>query len=256
MTAQLVNLRLAYGPKSKIASVEDLALAPMPERTDSYVPIRHDEVVNMVKSDMEKAGLNIVQESHVLWRNGLRYFGLMQVNHPELNNADQAMVVGLRSSYDKSLPLTILSGGQIFLCDNLSFNGETVLGRKHTTFILDDLPSLIGKAMQTLFNNWKKHFARIEAYKSYDLGDLEAHDLIVKAYRLGAIAKTQVAEAIDVWHKPPHPEFKDRNLWGFHNALTEIWKGRLDLLPMNSKIVHSELDKVVGFNYTEPVSAQ
>jgi hypothetical protein len=247
MSAQLVNLRLAFGPKSKAVDFSDLGRVSMPERTESYVPIRHDDLVSMVKLQMETAGLNIVQESHVLWRNGLRYFGLMQVQHPELESADQAMIVGLRNSLDKSLPACILSGGQVFLCDNLIMVGETVIGRKHTRFILDELDGLINKAMGTLFNHWNTHFNRIKMYKEFDLGNLQANDLIVGLYRLGAIGKTQVAEAIDQWYAPNYDEFKGRNLWNLHNSLTEILKGRVDLLPMSSKIIHSELDKLVGF---------
>lgn len=248
MSATLVNLRMCYGPKSKPVDFGDLGKVVMPEQTQSYVPIRHDDLVTMVKSDLEKSGLNVVQESHVLWRNGARYFGLMQVNHPDLDNKDQAMVVGLRNSLDKSLPACILSGNQVFLCDNLCMNGEIVLGRKHTRFILDDLSTLVTRAMGVLFKNWDVHLKRVESYRNYDLGDLQAHDMIANAYRTGSIAKTQVAEVIDQWHKPNHTEFKDRNLWNLHNAFTEVWKGRLDLLPTNSRLLHSEFDKVSGFS--------
>jgi hypothetical protein len=243
----LLNLRLAYGPKSKPATFEDLGRVTMPPQTDSYVPIRHDSFVDMVRSRMVESGLSVVQESHVLWRNGQRYFGLMQVNHPDLDLPGQGMVVGLRNSTDKSLPACITSGSQVFVCDNLCFSGEIVLGRKHTRFILDELDGLIVKAMNVLFDLWKVHLGRVEAYQNRDLGNLEAHDLIAKAFLLGAISKTQVADVITQWHNPNHPEFQDRNLWALHSAFTETWKGRLDLLPLNSRLVHSEFDKVAGY---------
>jgi hypothetical protein len=107
--------------------------------------------------------------------------------------------------------------------------------------------------MGVLFKNWRHHLNRVQAYKQYDLGDLQAHDLIAQSYRLGAIAKTQVAEVIDQWHTPNHNEFKGRNLWNLHNAFTEVWKGRLDLLPVNSRLLHSELDKVSNF---QPIAVE
>lgn len=247
MTA-LVNLRMAYGPKSRPASFEELSIPKVPEQTDSYVPVPHNQFVEMVKGELAEANLNVVQESHILWRNGQRYFGLMQVNNPQIDSADSAMIVGLRNSYDKSLPAMIASGNQVFVCDNLSFAGEIVLGRKHTKNIFDDLSNLVKGAMGILFKHWKQHFARVDAYKNVELGDLQAHDLIAKSFLLGAISKTQVADVIEQWHKPNHPEFNDRNLFRLHSAFTETWKGRLDLLPSNSRLLHSELDKVAGFN--------
>ena len=247
MTA-LVNLRMAYGPKSRPATFEELSIPEIPKQTDSYVPVPHNQLVSMIRGNLEQANLKVVQESHILWRNGQRYFGLMQVNHPDLHSADSAMVVGVRNSYDKSLPAMITSGNQVFVCDNLAFNGEIVLGRKHTKNIFEDLAGLIGSAMDVLFKNWKTHFARINAYKDFDLGDLQAHDLIAKSFLLGAISKTQVADVIEQWHRPNHSEFRDRNLYGLHSAFTETWKGRLDLLPNNSRLIHSEFDKVAGFS--------
>jgi hypothetical protein len=247
MTA-LVNLRLAYGPKSRPATFEELSIPEIPKQTDSYVPVPHNQLVEMVKDELTNANLNVVQESHVLWRNGQRYFGLMQVNHPELHDADSAMIVGVRNSYDKSLPAMITSGNQVFVCDNLAFNGEIVLGRKHTKNIFDDLSNLVKGAMDVLFKHWKIHLSRIQSYKGFDLGDLQAHDLIAKSFLLGAIGKTQIADVIQQWHTPNHMEFNDRNLFRLHSAFTENWKGRLDLLPMNSRLLHSEFDKVAGFN--------
>lgn len=248
MVAPLVNLKIAYGPKSRPATFEELSVPDVPEATNSYVPLPHQQLVSMVRDNLEQANLNVVQESHVMWRNGQRYFGLMQVNNPNLDNPDSAMVVGIRNSYDKSLPAMITSGNQVFICDNLAFNGEIVLGRKHTKNIFEDLADLVKSAMDVLFKNWDVHFKRVDAYKNYDLGDLQAHDLIAKAFLMGAIAKTQVADVIDQWHRPNHSDFNDRNMFRLHSAFTETWKGRLDLLPHNSRTLHQALDKVVDFD--------
>ena len=247
MNTPLVNLRLCYGPKSRPASFGELKTPVLPKQTDSYVPVAHDGLVTLVKRELAKANLEVAQESFVLWRNGQRMFGLMQVNHPDLPSPEAAMIVGIRNSYDKSLPAMITSGNQVFVCDNLIFNGEIVLGRKHTKNIFDDLDSLVVGAMEILFKHWKSHLARVESYKGFDLCDSQAHDLIAKAFLAGAIAKTQIADVIEQFHTPNHPEFSDRNLWRLHNAFTEVWKGRLDLLPSYSKILHKEFDAVANF---------
>jgi len=245
--SHLVNLRLAYGPKSTPVDFGGLSVPALPARTESYVPVGHGELVEMVKRELNGANLDIVQESYVLWRNGQRMFGLMQVNHPDHDSPEDAMIVGIRNSFDKSLPAMITSGNQVFVCDNLVFNGEIVLGRKHTKNIFGDLAGLVKGAMDVLFKHWAVHAQRIEAYRNRDICDSEAHDLIARAFLGGAIAKTQVADVITQWSKPNHPEFKERNLLALHSAFTETWKGRLDLLPSNSKILHREFDGVAGF---------
>lgn len=246
MNPQLVNLHLCYGPRSRPASFEEIGMVPLPKQTSSYVPVAHDKLVTIVKRELAAAKLEIVQELFVLWRNGQRMFGMFQVNHADLPSPEQAMIVAVRNSFDKSLPAMIASGGQVFVCDNLIFNGEVVLGRKHTSNIFRDLDGLVKGAMEILFKHWKKHFARVDAYKAFDLGDTQAHDLIAKLFLAGAIGKTQVADVIEQFHSPNHPEFRDRNLWSLTNSFTEVWKGRLDLLPSYSKILHKEFDAVAG----------
>lgn len=246
--SNLVNLRLCYGPKSRPVSFEELSIPSLPAKTDSYVPLGHQNLVSMVKCELEKANLRVMQETFVLWRNGQRMFGLMQVNHPDIVSSESAMIVGIRNSFDKSLPAMITSGNQVFVCDNLAFNGEIVLGRKHTKNIFDDIGALITSAMDVLFAHWNRHFSRVDAYKRTELCDSQAHDIIARMFFAGAIAKTQIADCLEQWHHPNHHEFSDRNLWRLHSAFTEVWKGRLDLLPSNSKILHAEFDKVSGFN--------
>lgn len=240
------NLRTCFGPKTKVCPFEELSVPAMPEQTDSYMPIRHDVFAEMVKLQLNAAGMTITQEIHALWRGGDRYFGIMQVAHNLISREDMSLVVAVRNSYDKSLPASIAAGNSVFVCDNLVLASEIVLGRKHTKFMMDDLHDKIVSAMATLERHWAHHFARIEAYKSFGLSDLQAHDLIVQAYREGGIGKVLVADTIDQWHTPNHPEFRDRNLWSLHNAFTEVIKGRADEIQSRSDILHGILDAIAG----------
>lgn len=247
MNPTKVDLHICHSSQSKEVPFSELSAPVLPAKTDSYMPVAHDDLVKRIQRRLEQAGLVIVHDAHVLWRGGQRYFGLMQVNHPDLCDPDSAMIVGVRNSYDKSLPATIGSGNQVFVCDNLVFNGEVVLGRKHTKNIFEDLEGLIEKAMDVLFLRWRQHRARVAFYKEHEVANVEAHDLIAKSFLSGIISKVQIADAISQWNNPNHPEFKDRNLWNLHNTFTEVMKGRLDTLPRNSRLLHNLLDGVSGF---------
>lgn len=244
---KLVNLRLVHGPKTAVVPFDHLEKVSLPVETDTYKPIAHQTFVEMVRIKLAENNMSVDQEVHALWRNGLRYFGLMQVSHADLKHTDMSFVIGLRNSMDKSLPASIAAGNSVFVCDNLAFNSEIVLGRKHTKFMFSDLNAKIGEAVKSLMDKWKLHLSRVDHYRNVDLSKMEAHDLICRAYEEGILDVTQVAALIDQWNKPNHPEFKDRNYWSFHNAFTEVFKGRSDMLQERCNGLHLLLDGASNF---------
>src|SRR4051812_4838235 len=100
-----------------------------PPATTTHVPIEHWRVVDLVKYALSYNGHEVVEEHHAIAEEGARYFGLMTLRSPYGNYTD---TVGLRNSSDKSFPVGIAFGAKCFVCDNLSFIGDTVVKRKHT----------------------------------------------------------------------------------------------------------------------------
>ena len=94
---------------------------------------------------------------------------------------DYAYVLGLRNSHDKRFPAGLAVGASVFVCDNLSFSGEIKIARKHTRHIVRDLPELVSGAVGQLAERWHEQARRIDAYRSHEIGDKQAHDLIVRA---------------------------------------------------------------------------
>ena len=118
---------------------DDVRTAKTPDRTDTWVPIGHGRLLNMVRDTLVGNGLTVVEEAHALTRDGQRYFGLLHVQNG--NPSDKyGLVVGVRNSHDKSFSAGLALGAAVFCCDNLSFSSEVVLARKHTVFIERDLP--------------------------------------------------------------------------------------------------------------------
>jgi hypothetical protein len=99
-----------------------------------------------------------------------------------------------------------------------------------------------------LFGFWHGQDQRIEAYKDRSIGNVLAHDLIIKAVRAGALPKSKILDVADQWESSDHVEFKDRNINSLYNAFTEIYKGNLVALPNRSDALHSVLDSYVDFN--------
>src|SRR5947208_2493603 len=101
------NLILHCGAKA--ATREQIAAVATPARTATWVPIPHARLLAGVQECLGRAGLSIVSEAHALTKDGLRYFGLMQVENGKAAD-DFSLVVGVRNSHDQTFPAGLVVG--------------------------------------------------------------------------------------------------------------------------------------------------
>ena len=259
-----VNLNICGGNHS-LVPLEEIANVPTPpveyrqkenangERTVSYQPIAHHELVNRTKGFLASNGFTIQDEVHSLARNNNHYFGLFSVEHPNREATDRGTVVGIRNSHDKTFPAGLCAGDAPFVCDNLIFTNTIKLARRHTRNILNDLDFTINRALGKLFGFWHGQDSRIEAYKNRSIGNVYANDLIVKAAQVGALPKSKIIDVVNQWESSDHPEFHGRNVNSLYNAFTEVYKGNLTQLPNRSEALHSVLDGYVDFDINDHV---
>lgn len=242
----MTNLVLHCGAKSVPRSV--VVKATTPAASATWVPVPHGRFLEQVESTISGNGLTVVSQAHALWNDGARYFGLLEVANGECPD-DYGLVIGLRNSHDKSFPASIAMGSCVFICDNLAFAGEVTIQRRHTRFIERDLPRIVHSAVGQLTDMRGKQDERIQTYKATELTDPAAHDLVIRAVDANVLPVTQVPSVLSEWRTPSHKDFtKDgKTLWRFHNAMTEVWKGRnLAALPRRSQALHGLLDSVCG----------
>lgn len=217
--------------------------------TVSWQPIPHDSLIREFYRQASESGLKVRRSYHALARQGLRYFGLYEVEGINRANSDTGTVIGIRNSHDRAFAASFSAGSAPFVCTNLIFSNEIVLGRKHTRHILNDLPMLVSRALGQLGSHWATQDQREEAYKDYSLTNVEAHDLIIRAFQNGAIGKTQIADVASQWHTPEHDEaFSHRNGWSLYNAFTNVYRGNLPALSKRSDALHGLLDVQFGLN--------
>jgi hypothetical protein len=252
-----LNLTLHCGGHE--VTTEQITNSITPNATESWHPIPHSRLIEGLRGIVADSGMEIVQERHALARDGQRYFGLFQVSGvPNFSLAESVgTIIGLRNSHDKSFPAGINAGSAPFVCDNLAFHNEVKIARRHTKFILRDLPMLLSGAFGQLTSAWGNHAKRVDAYQGRELCDKEAHDVIVRAYRCGAVSKTALADVVQQWHDPEHAVWgSERNLWGLHNAFTNVLRGNAMALPRRSDALHALLDPLAGIAAQQVVEAQ
>jgi hypothetical protein len=227
----------------------DVENVPTPDATDTWTPIPHTALIERIEDTLKSDGLSIVQQTHSLTRNGNRYFGLMQIANGQ-NSDDYCWVLGARNSHDKSFPAGLVVGASVFVCDNLSFSGEIRMTRKHTVHIMRDMPGLVQRSIGQLMSRWHDQDLRIEAYKNFELSDLQAHDMIVRSIDARSLTATQVPKLLQEWRHPQHEEFAPRTAWSLFNGYTETLKGLgLNELSIRTQRLHGLFDSQVGLSF-------
>ena len=261
-----VNLLLHCGAHAVDRSI--IGATPTPGPTATWTPLPHMALIEEAEQVLTSNGLSVVNQAHSLTHDGLRYFGLMEIQNSVIhqdyawvlglrNSHDKSFPagitfnrgkagIGLRNSHDKSFPAGIVAGANVFICDNLSFSGEIKIARKHTRFILRDLPFLTERAIGRLMERWHHQDQRIGTYKGKDLSDSSAHDLIIRSTDVRACTPRQIPAILREWRNPRHDEFQSRTLWTLFNSFTEVLKGNLNELPKRTEALHGLLDSYVG----------
>ncbi len=238
----MLNLMLHCGARH--VDRAQIAAAPTPAATPTWVPVPHQRLLEQVESTLVGDGFQIASQAHALWQGGLRYFGLLEVTNGHAHD-DYALVIGLRNSHDKSFPAAIALGNSVFICDNLAFSAEVTIARRHTRFIERDLPRVVHAAIGRLTDMRGQQDERISAYKETELDDVTVHDLVVRAVDANVLPVTQLPSVLAEWRTPRFAEFaaQGKTAWRLFNAFSETWKGRhLAALPRRSQALHGLLD--------------
>ena len=110
------NLILHCGARA--AERQEIINVPTPRSTESWTPIPHIKLVSHVETTIRSNGLIVGTQAHSLTHDGMRYFGLMEIQRRE-SDQDYCWVLGLRNSHDKTFPAGIVAGSSVFCCDNL-----------------------------------------------------------------------------------------------------------------------------------------
>jgi uncharacterized protein DUF932 len=226
---------------------EEVFSVVTPASTETWFPTPHRNLITTVQDALIAAGYQISRERHGLTKEGARYFGVFNLENTNADN-DYGWCVGLRNSHDKSFPIALCTGLSVFVCDNLSFNSDVVVKRKHTRHGERDLSQLIMGAVGKLHDKFQSNDDRIEFYRGTQIEDHDVHDLLIKAVDCRAITPQQIPKILSDWRRPPHEAFADRTVWSFQNAFTEAYKAAsFDIVARRSLALHGLLDAYCGF---------
>jgi|TARA_Y100000310_G_scaffold58126_1_gene53365 hypothetical protein len=202
---------------------DELANIPLPEETDTYKPVAFgDLIANTLNiSQGLLKDYDYIGSELAVAGNDQRMFGVIKFKSEESD--EMGLAIGIRSSYDKSISNGFCMGANVFVCDNLAFNGTVTYMRKHTKNVVDDLEE---KLVSTIWNSQNK-FQNILRDKEYMANLYINNDQAYKFLGLmmghKVLKPRQVAKALMQWKNPPDA-FGNRDMWSLYNACTEALK--------------------------------
>ena len=238
------NLCMAGG--GQFVDRNAVALVQTPERTDSWKPVPHIEVIDAVTEVVKAHHWTITEEQFGLAHEGQKLFGVMKINRS--SSSDWVRCIGLRNSHDKSFSVGLSAGISVMVCSNMAFGGTTVIKRRHTSRI--ELTELVNVAVNELENEFLMLETVCEDLKvQYLRNDDEARSRIVRAAEIGAINSSDIVPVFREYKHPAHEEFAEQTRWSLLNAFTETIK---KYTPQRVDCSYSALNRAFGLDGSRP----
>ena len=214
---------LSANNRVSLAQVESV---PVPDHTHSWRPVPYGEAIGFLKSTIDRTlPYSLESEEYGLSKDGNQMFGVITL---DTGDRDQGLAIGIRQSYNRSLALGIVCGAQVFVCDNLMFNGNAFrVVRKNTVNVWADFRALVNAQIMASEAHYQTMRWETHAMKSVPVNQDRGHELLGRALGAQVLTPNQATIAFQDWNEARHAEFKPRNLWSLYNCITEgLKKGR------------------------------
>ncbi len=207
----------------------DLEHVPIPPATDTWFPVGHAQVVELVTGQLGQAGYGISKMQLALSEDHQRFFGTLDLQSEVYDGV--GLTVGLRNSTDKSFPIGFCAGSRVFVCDNLAFSADIIVATRHTRNGQDRYVEGIANAVFSLHGFAIGEKKRIERFHQTALTEDQANSLILQSYRRGIVGARLLPKICDAWEEPREEFRQDKNVWGLLQAYTEAFKPRFEQRP-------------------------
>jgi len=215
---------------------DGLAALPIPAaRGPRHVIRPFIEDVELITSHLDRVGFVVKEEAFGVKTDKdnqpTQFFGALEIRQKALTGeylpAEAfALTVGIRGSYDQTLPRGLAVGSRVFVCDNLAFSGEVSVYAKQTTHIGSRIGGLLERAVGEVPAMIEFQDKRFEAYRNYALSKVKGDAILIECVRQGILNPSDIGKAVAEWDKPSHAEHatEGRTVWQLFNAVTEAIK--------------------------------
>lgn len=241
-----MNGLVLHNPKfqSQVVTREQLAQYQPPVGTSTWRPVAHAELVETLTDGLADYGLQIRREQLAVGKGGLALFGTFDLGD---GSTTRAMALGFRHSNDKRLPVHIVGGARVFVCDNLALSGEKIALRKHSRGLR--LAEVIREGLSRFFQGYRMLEQSIARAENEALTDDEAKVRLFDLRYQGVLPVSIYDEAAVNYFRAEQLGYEDsapRSSWGLHNACTRAVKA---LAPASQFRVLTDLGRRFGLGH-------
>ena len=231
---------------AKQVELKDVLDVPTPEPTATHVPIPHDWLIEHTVNALAHAGLEAEDWSYALNHQGQQMFALARVKGDTADGHEG--VFGLRNAHDKAYKASWCYGRRVFVCDNLGFGGEIVVGRKHTPGILSELPDLLYAAAGHITGMRHIMENRYEEYQGRHIDNYTADLMFCEMVRRRIMPDLKTLQgAMWEWEREDKDEeFTPNTVWRLFNGVTESLKDVEFPNPGRTMRLHNLMDEAAG----------
>ena len=197
-----------------------LLSTPLPQETNSYKPISHEQLIDLTLSGIEKSGFKLETELYSSVQEGNIANGRYTIS----NVADKEMKlqIGWQNSYNKQLTLKFALGTQIIICQNGCVSGDFgAFKKKHVGEIQTFTPQAITDYIKSAGEAFKRIQVEREAMKQIEVDKRVISELIGRLYiEEELIQSTQLNIIQRELKKPTHNYGAEGSLWELYQFTT------------------------------------
>ena len=196
--------------------------AQVPELTETYSPVAHTELIYLLERQLNVDGYDVVSNHVQQSYNGEQVFGTMSLKKETgIAGDDLRQTMAWQNSYNKRLPIRLVSGGHVFICSNGMIVGDIITFRKHTGDIFPALKEMISIAINRMEEDFERTQKDVLIMKETELTTTLAAELVGRMFVEERILNSnEVNEVARQLRKPKFEEFKANSLWSLYNHAT------------------------------------
>lgn len=230
-------------------SRDALATIPCPMPEGRWKPIPHAELVSHIEDFVLDSGWDFTKPEESRFAlsvsaDGQKMFGVTEVLIPGIETVEggYGLALGFRNSHNKTMAVRLAVGSHVFVCDNMCFSGEVVIGRKHTIHL--EVEELLETAFDRLPDVAQRMTESHMMLKGHAVNFEQGAVALLRAVEQGALSTRDLMGAFADWNrvcagdtegaKVEHPF----TAWSLMNTITGQWKGRnpLGMLERSRKV--------------------
>lgn len=201
-------------------SETELLEVPVPNKTLTYSPISHREIIEGIKEQLDIKGFKIKTSNYKANHEGTKLIGYYGIEHTD---SELGIMMAFRNSYNKTMSAGLAIGGQVWICENGVISGDISLIRKHTGAASSIVKNKIINSINEFDISFNSIIADRNLMKERDITKKICSELLGRMYiEEKMITSTQ----LDIIKNELYysKDFTNDTVWDFYNNITESLK--------------------------------